>query len=96
MRVDRHEIDDCSVADAYEEKQSIELKEALPIAYIFSDRIKYAPLATSSCGCRTASWSPRTYGEAEVNVRLMGGPGRLVGRRMMQREGVRVILPCTR
>jgi hypothetical protein len=93
VRANRHFLAELGhVADPTIEKQSIELKEALPISYIVTDRLQVRPTASQLHWLQNGELEPKTLWNKplEVSCRLRGGPGRLVGRRLFQYQGVRL------
>ena len=95
FRVDRHMIAKLlSVADEHLEKFSIQMKEALAIAYIFSDRLQVKPTINQLWWLQNGELSPSSIWDKplEVSLRMRGGPGRFCGRKMIEFQGIRLVI----
>jgi hypothetical protein len=82
------------VCDDHEERLPIELKEPIPVAYIFSDRLQVKPSRSMLWFLQNGELEPRNRWTSPLNVtvRKTGGPGRLLGRKMFTKHGIRFIV----
>ena len=83
-----------SVADHDVEKTAIELKEAVPIAYLSTDRIQIKPSNSQLQWLAEGELEPKNIWNKplQVSIRLRGGPGRLVGRKLYSYHGMRLCI----
>jgi len=80
--------------DKHEEKGPIQMREPLPIAYIFSDRLQVKPTRNQLWWLKNGDLCPASLWNKPLNVtiRVKGGPGRFVGRKMFSRNGIRLLI----
>lgn len=83
-----------AVADHDIEKSAIELKEAVPIAYLSTDRIQVKPSRSQLRWLTDGELEPKCIWSKPltVSLRLKGGPGRLVGRKLFNYHGIRLCI----
>ena len=95
FKVDRAEIFKLAQkCDEFVEQQSLANLDMQAIAYIFSDRMQVRPSASFRHFLQNGELLPRIVPNREVklHIRQTGGPGHFVGRKILELDGITVIV----